>query len=246
MTKVMLVTGASRGIGAAVALAAGRAGYAVGVNYRANAGAAGAVVAEIERRGGRAVAIAGDVGDDAAVSRVFEELDGTLGRIDVLVNNAGILEVLALGDVSEEALLRTYRANVFGTAYCAREAVARMSSRSGGRGGAIVNISSAASRLGVLGAAYAASKGAIDAFTRALANEVASQGIRVNAVRPGLIDTAIHEASGGVQHMRERAKTAVPLGREGTPAEVAEAVLWLASDAASYVHGTIIDVAGGR
>lgn len=244
--KVMLVTGASRGIGAAVALAAAAAGYVVGINYRANAAAARAVAAAIERRGGRAVLLQADVGDDGAVKRMFAEVDTVLGRLDALVNNAGILEVTAIADASQDNLARSYQANVFGTIFCAREAVLRMSTRGGGHGGSIVNLSSAASRLGGLGVAYASSKGAVEAFTRVLANEVAAQGIRVNTVRPGLIDTEIHEASGGVANMRERARTAVPLGRQGTPEEVAQAVLWLASDASSYVHGTIVDVAGGR
>ena len=242
----MLVTGASRGIGAAVALAAANAGYAIALNYRANAAAAQAVAGEIERRGGRVVLLPADVGDDAAVKGMFARIDAELGALDVLVNNAGILEVVGIGDVNQDTLMRTYQANVFGAMFCAREAVQRMSTRAGGRGGAIVNISSAASRLGGLGIAYASSKGAMDAFTRVLANEVAAQGIRVNTIRPGLIDTEIHEASGGTANMRERAKAVVPLGRQGTPEEVAQVVLWLASDAASYVHGTIVDVAGGR
>jgi len=242
----MLVTGASRGIGAAVALAAADAGYVVGINYKANAAAARSVAAAVERRGGRAVLLQADVGDDGSVKQMFAEVDTVLGRLDALVNNAGILEVTGIADANQDNLARSYQANVFGTIFCAREAVSRMSTRGGGRGGSIVNLSSAASRLGGLGVAYASSKGAVEAFTRVLANEVAAQGIRVNAVRPGLIDTEIHEASGGVANMRERAKTAVPLGRQGTPEEVAQAVLWLASDASSYVHGTIVDVAGGR
>lgn len=244
--RVILVTGASRGIGAAVALAAARAGYAVGVSYRSNAPAAESVAAAIERDGGHAVLLPSDVGDDDSVRKMFAAVDGAFGRLDALVNNAGILEVVGIADATQESLARTYQANVFGTIFCAREAVQRMSTRSGGRGGSIVNISSAAARLGGLGVAYASGKGAVEAFTRVLANEVAAQGIRVNTVRPGLIDTEIHEASGGVASMRERARTLVPLGRQGTPEEVAQAVLWLASDAASYVHGTIVDVAGGR
>ncbi len=242
----MLVTGASRGIGAEVAILAAKRGYMVGVNYLRDEQAAHDVVARIGREGGRAIALQADVGDQAQVARMFSALDESLGRVDALVNNAGLLDVVAIDDVTEARLLRSYRANVFGAAYCAREAVRRMSTARGGRGGTIVNLSSAASRLGGLGIAYAGTKGATDAFTLVLGNEVAAQGIRVTAVRPGLIDTTIHAASGGVDSMRERAKTAVPMKRHGTPAEVAEAVLCLASDQASYVHGTIVDVSGGR
>ena len=245
-TKVMLVTGASRGIGAEVAMLASKRGFAVGVNYVRDEKAARDVVGRVEHGGGRAIALQADVADQAQVERMFASLDASLGTIDALVNNAGLLDVVAIDDVSEERLLKSYRANVFGMAYCAREAVRRMSTTRGGRGGTIVNLSSAASRLGVLGAAYAGTKGATDAFTLALANEVAAQGIRVTAVRPGLIDTTIHAASGGVDNMRERAKTAVPMRRPGSAAEVAEAIVWLASEQASYVHGTILDVSGGR
>jgi NAD(P)-dependent dehydrogenase (short-subunit alcohol dehydrogenase family) len=244
--KVMLVTGASRGIGAEVAMLAARRGFAVGVNYLRDTKAAHEVVTRIERDGGRAIALQADVGDQAQVARMFAALDDSLGILDALVNNAGLLDVVGIDDASEERLLRSYRANVFGAAYCAREAVRRMSTARGGRGGTVVNLSSVASRLGGLGVAYAGTKGATDAFTLALANEVAAQGIRVTAVRPGLIDTTIHAASGGVDSMRERAKTAVPMRRHGAPSEVAEAVLWLASNEASYVHGTLLDVAGGR
>ena len=246
VTKVMLVTGASRGIGAEVAILASRRGFAVGVNYLRDEQAAREVVARIEREGGRAIALQADVGDQAQVARMFASLDAALGALDVLVNNAGLLDVVGIDDVSEDRLLLSYRANVFAMAYCAREAVRRMSTTRGGRGGSIVNLSSVASRLGGLGIAYAGSKGATDAFTLVLANEVATQGIRVTAVRPGLIDTSIHTASGGVESMRERAKAAVPMKRHGAPSEVAEAILWLASDQASYVHGTIVDVSGGR
>jgi NAD(P)-dependent dehydrogenase (short-subunit alcohol dehydrogenase family) len=244
--KVMLVTGGSRGIGAEVALLAAKRGFAVGVNYLRDERAAHDVVGRIGREGGRAIALQADIGDQGQVARMFASVDDSLGPLDVLVNNAGLLDVVAIDDVTEERLLASYRANVFGAAYCAREAVRRMSTVRGGRGGTIVNLSSVASRLGGLGIAYAGTKGATDAFTLALANEVAAQGIRVTAVRPGLIDTTIHAASGGVDSMRERAKTAVPMKRHGAPSEVAEAVMWLASEQASYVHGTLIDVAGGR
>jgi NAD(P)-dependent dehydrogenase (short-subunit alcohol dehydrogenase family) len=192
------------------------------------------------------MALQADIGDQAQVARMFAKVDESLGTLGALVNNAGLLDVVAIDDVTEERLLASYRSNVFGAAYCAREAVRRMSTARGGRGGTIVNLSSVASRLGGLGVAYAGTKGATDAFTLALANEVAAQGIRVTAVRPGLIDTTIHAASGGVDSMRERAKSAVPMKRHGAPSEVAEAVLWLSSEQASYVHGTIVDVSGGR
>jgi len=244
--KVMLVTGASRGIGAEVALLASKRGFAVAVNYLRDERAAHDVVARIGREGGRAMALQADIGDQAQVARMFAKVDESLGTLGALVNNAGLLDVVAIDDVTEERLLASYRANVFGAAYCAREAVRRMSTARGGRGGTIVNLSSVASRLGGLGVAYAGTKGATDAFTLALANEVAAQGIRVTAVRPGLIDTTIHAASGGVDSMRERAKSAVPMKRHGAPSEVAEAVLWLSSEQASYVHGTIVDVSGGR
>jgi len=244
--NVMLVTGASRGIGAEVALLASKRGFAVAVNYLRDERAAHDVVARIGREGGRAMALQADIGDQAQVARMFAKVDESLGTLGALVNNAGLLDVVAIDDVTEERLLASYRANVFGAAYCAREAVRRMSTARGGRGGTIVNLSSVASRLGGLGVAYAGTKGATDAFTLALANEVAAQGIRVTAVRPGLIDTTIHAASGGVDSMRERAKSAVPMKRHGAPSEVAEAVLWLSSEQASYVHGTIVDVSGGR
>lgn len=245
-SKVMLVTGASRGIGAQIALLAARAGYRVAVNYLSSEEAALRVVGQIKQEGGEAVALRADVGQQGEVCRLFEQLDRALGRVDVLVNNAGVLEVLNIDEVDEDALQRTYQANVFSAYYCAREAVRRMSTRHGGVGGAIVNVSSVAARLGGLGTAYAGSKGAIDAFNLALAKEVAGQGIRVNAVRPGLIATDIHDANGGVDKMQDFAKSAVPMGRSGAPSEVARAVLWLACSDASYVNGTLLDVAGGR
>jgi NAD(P)-dependent dehydrogenase (short-subunit alcohol dehydrogenase family) len=247
MTRVMLVTGASRGIGAAIAKLAGRSGYRVGVNYHRSADAARAVVDEICSNGGQAVALQADVGRLDEVQRMFGQLDAEFGALDVLVNNAGVLASFRVDETDEAKLESLLRANVYSAFYCSREAVRRMSTRFGGKGGAIVNMSSIAARLGGLagGAAYAASKGAIDTFTLALAKEVGTDGIRVNALRPGLIATEIHEAHGGLAQMEQLAKT-VPLGRSGAAIEVAEAALWLASSAASYVHGAVLDVSGGR
>ena len=243
--RLMVVTGGSRGIGAAVATLAARAGYDVAVNFVRNAQAADAVVKSAEEAGGRAAAFRADVGDDAQVKRMFSEIDAKLGRIHVLVNNAGILGNRRVEDMNEESLQEIFRANVFSMYYCSREAVRRMSTKHGGKGGVIVNMSSVASRLGGLagGSHYAATKGAIDSFSLALAKEVGGEGIRVNTIRPGLIETAIHDVHGG---MNAQLAKSVPLGRSGTADEVARAVLWLASDDASYVHGAVLDVAGGR
>ena len=248
MGKVMLVTGASRGIGAEIALLAGRSGYKVGVNYLRSEAAAQAVVARIREGGGAAVALQADVGQQREVAAMFKRLDETLGTVAVLVNNAGVLAMFRVDAADEANLLDVFRANVFSAFYCSREAIWRMSTAHGGTGGVIVNMSSVAARLGGLGggSAYAASKAAIDTFNLALAKEVGAEGVRVNAIRPGLISTDIHDVQGGVAKMEQMAKTAVPLGRAGSPAEVAEVALWLASDAASYVHGSIVDVAGGR
>jgi NAD(P)-dependent dehydrogenase (short-subunit alcohol dehydrogenase family) len=245
VTKVLVVTGGSRGIGASIATLAGAAGYRVAVNYLSNANAADAVVAQVRAAGGEAVAIQADVGDDAQVKRLFAEVDAKLGRVDVLVNNAGILGSRRVEEMDAATLEGIFRANVFSRYFCAREAIRRMSTRHGGRGGAIVNMSSVASRLGGLagGSHYAATKGAIDAFSLALAKEVGAEGIRVNAVRPGLIETDIHDIHGGID---AKLAQAVPLGRSGEAAEVARVALWLASDDASYVHGAIVDVSGGR
>ena len=246
--KVMLVTGASRGIGAEIALLAGRNGWRVGVNYLSSAQAAQDVVQQIIGAGGQAVALQADVGQQDQVVRMFTQLDQAFGSCDALINNAGVLAHFRVDDVDESKLLNVFRANVFSAYYCSREAVRRMSTAHGGQGGVIVNMSSVASRLGGLGggAAYAASKGAIDSFNLALAKEVGPEGIRVNAVRPGLISTDIHNMHGGIEKMEQLAKTAVPLGRAGSAREVADVVLWLTSDASSYVHGSIVDVAGGR
>ena len=243
--RVMVVTGGSRGIGASVARLAAVAGYDVAVNFVRNEKAAEAVVKSVEEAGGRAAAFRADVGDDAHVARMFAEIDKALGRVHVLVNNAGILGNRRVEDMNEGSLLEIFRANVFSMYYCSREAVRRMSTKHGGKGGVIINMSSVASRLGGLagGSAYAATKGAIDSFSLALAKEVGPEGIRVNTIRPGLIETEIHDVHGG---MNEQLARSVPLGRSGTADEVARTVLWLASDDASYVHAAVVDVAGGR
>ena len=249
MTKqVMLVTGASRGTGAEIALLAGRSGYRVGVNYLRSEDAALNVVKEIQQAGGEAIALKADVSRLDQVVTLFKQLDAAFGTLDVLVNNAGVLANFRVDALDERNLTDIFSINVFSAYYCAREAIRRMSSVHGGKGGVIINLSSVAARLGGLGggAAYAASKGAIDTFTLALAKEVGLEGIRVNAIRPGLISTEMHEVHGGIAKMELLAKTAVPLGRSGSAAEVAQVALWLASDAASYVHGSVIDVTGGR
>ena len=248
MNKVMLVTGASRGIGAEIALLAGRTGYRVGVNYLHSAEAAQAVVARIRQQGGEALALQADVSQLEQVVALFQQLDAAFGAPDVLVNNAGVLANFRVDAVDAHNVVDVFSANVFSAYYCSREAIRRMSTSHGGKGGVIINLSSVASRLGGLGggAAYAASKAAIDTFTLALAKEVGLEGIRVNAIRPGLISTDMHEVHGGIAKMEQMAKTAVPLGRAGAASEVADVALWLASDSASYVHGSVIDVAGGR
>jgi NAD(P)-dependent dehydrogenase (short-subunit alcohol dehydrogenase family) len=248
MDKVLLVTGGSRGIGAATARLAAQAGWAVAVNYADNALAADEVVRAIRAAGGRALAVQGDVADEAQVLRMFETLDAKLGRLTGLVNNAGVVDVTArLDEMSVARWRRMFDINVIGSMLCAREAVRRMSTRHGGSGGAIVNLSSAASRLGSPGQYldYAAAKGAIDAFTIGLAKEVAIEGIRVNAVRPGLIETEIH-ASGGLPDRVRDLSPQVPMQRGGTADEVAQAIVWLLSDAASYTTMSLLDVSGGR
>lgn len=248
MSKIMLVTGGGRGIGAAVARLAARRGYAVGVNYHSNADTARAVVEEIVRGGGRAVALQADVSQEDQVLRMYSELDQQLGRIDALVNNAGILEQqMRVDQMSADRLLRVLSTNVVGAFLCAREAVRRMSTRHGGQGGAIVNVSSVAARLGSPNeyVDYAASKGAMDTMTIGLSKEVAPEGIRVNGVRPGTIYTDMH-ASGGEPGRVDRLKGAIPLRRGGTVEEVAGAVMWLFSDEAGYTSGSFIEVSGGN
>jgi NAD(P)-dependent dehydrogenase (short-subunit alcohol dehydrogenase family) len=245
---IVLVTGGSRGIGAATALACARAGYDVAVNYARDAAAAQAVVAAVQALGRRAIAIGADVGEEAEVLRMFGAVDAGLGALAALVNNAGVVDLPARVDaMSADRLTRMFGINVLGSMYCAREAVRRMSTVHGGAGGAIVNLSSAAARLGAPGqyVDYAAAKGAIDTFTLGLAREVAAEGIRVNAVRPGIIETDIH-ASGGQPGRAAQMAPQVPMRRAGTAEEVAAAILWLLSDAASYTTGAVIDVTGGR
>ena len=246
--KTMLVTGASRGIGAEIALLAGRSGYRVAVNYLRSEAAAQAVVAQIHQAGGQAVALQADVGRQDQVVAMFKQLDKAFGAPDVLVNNAGVLANFRVDTADENNVVDVFRANVFSAFFCSREAIRRMSTAHGGKGGVIVNMSSVAARLGGMsgGSAYAASKGAIDSYNLALAKEVGLEGIRVNAIRPGLISTEIHALHGGIAKMEQMAKGAVPMGRAGSAREVAEVALWLASDAASYVHGSVVDVAGGR
>jgi NAD(P)-dependent dehydrogenase (short-subunit alcohol dehydrogenase family) len=248
MKQVMIVTGASRGIGAATARLGAAAGYAVCVNYLRNEAAAAALVEEISTAGGSAIAVAADVAREAEVIALFERVDAELGTVTALVNNAGILETQSrLENMDAARLGRVFAVNVFGSFLCAREAVRRMSTGHGGGGGAIVNVSSAASRLGSPNeyVDYAAAKGAVDTLTIGLAKEVAGEGIRVNAVRPGVIYTEIH-ASGGDPDRVDRVKAAVPMRRGGYPEEVAKAILWLLSEDASYTTGAFVDVAGGR
>jgi NAD(P)-dependent dehydrogenase (short-subunit alcohol dehydrogenase family) len=245
---VLLVTGGGRGIGAATARLAARQGWAVAVNYTANSLAADAVVRAIREGGGSAVTVQADVADETQVLRMFEKVDAKLGRLTGLVNNAGVVDVTArVDEMSAARWKRMFDINVFGSFLCAREAVRRMSTRHGGAGGAIVNVSSAASRIGSPGqyVDYAASKGAIDAFTIGLAKEVAAEGIRVNAVRPGLIETEIH-ASGGLPNRVNDLQHLVPMQRGGTADEVAQAIVWLLSDSASYTTMSLLDVSGGR
>ena len=248
MDKVLLVTGASRGIGAATARLAAQDGWAVAVNYTANSLAADEVVRAIRATGGHAIAVQADVADEAQVLRMFDTLDAKLGRLKGLVNNAGVVDVTArLDEMSVARWRRMFDINVIGSLLCAREAVRRMSPRHGGSGGTIVNVSSAASRLGSPGQYldYAAAKGAIDAFTIGLAKEVAAEGIRVNAVRPGLIETDIH-ASGGLPDRVQDLAPQVPMQRGGTADEVAQAIVWLMSDASPYTSMSFLDVSGGR
>lgn len=252
MPKTLLITGASRGIGAATALLAASQGWQVAVNYLGNSLAADGVVRQIRAAGGVAIAVQGDMGIEADVLRVFETVDAKLGRVSGLVNNAGVVDLAQrVDEMSLARLERMWRTNITSSFLCAREAVRRMSTRyqseGGGEGGVIVNVSSVAARLGSPAqyVDYAASKAAIDTFTLGLAKEVAAEGIRVNAVRPGIIDTEIH-ASGGDPDRASRMASQLPMNRAGSADEVAQSIVWLLSSQASYTTGSLLDVAGGR
>ncbi len=248
MKPIALITGGSRGIGAATALLVARAGYSVAVNYQSNSLAADEVVRLIRAEGGTAITVQADVAHENQVLAMFDKVDAKLGRLTALVNSAGVVDVASRVDAMSVARLkRMFDTNVVGSFVCAREAVRRMSTLHGGEGGVIVNLSSVAATLGSPGqyVDYAASKGAIDTFTVGLAREVANEGIRVNAVRPGVIDTEIH-ASGGQPDRAVQLAGAIPMKRPGTAMEVAQAIVWLISDAASYTTGALLDVGGGR
>ena len=248
MRKILLITGGSRGIGAATARLAGQRGYDVAVNYARDAAAAEAVVADVKAAGGRAVAIKADVSDAAQVRELFAAVDRQLGTVDAFFNNAGVLWPHSrFVDISHDQLMQTLKLNLVGGFVANQEAVRRMSTRHGGKGGAIVNMSSMAARLG--GAFecldYGVSKGAVDTMTIGLAKELAAESVRINGVRPGLIKTEIHKLTGETDRVG-RLESSIPMQRGGTPEEVAEVVLWLLSDAASYVTGMTVDIAGGR
>lgn len=248
MKKIVLITGGSRGIGAATALLAAQHHYDVAISYAQNHAAAQEVVHRMQDLGAKALAVQADVSQESDVLRLFAEVDAGLGPITALVNNAGVLDVQSrVQDMTAARISRVFATNVVGSFICAREAVRRMSTARGGQGGTIVNVSSRAAHLGSPGEYidYAASKAALDTLTLGLSKEVAAEGIRVNAVAPGLITTDIH-ASGGEPGRVDRLKSTVPMGRGGTPQEVAQAIVWLLSDDASYTTGTTIDVSGGR
>ncbi|WP_278378916.1 SDR family oxidoreductase [Stutzerimonas kunmingensis] len=248
MSRVMLITGASRGIGAATARLAAYQGYALCLNFHQREDAVKQVLEQVRAAGVSAMTVKADVADESQVLQMFDMIDREFGRLDVLVNNAGMLEQqMRLEQMDAARWTRVLGANVIGSFLCAREAIKRMSNQHGGQGGSIINLSSIAARLGAPGEYidYAAAKGAIDSMTVGLAREVAGEGIRVNAVRPGVIHTEIH-ASGGEPDRIERVKASVPMGRGGQAEEVAEAILWLASERASYTTGALLDVSGGR
>lgn len=251
LPRTLLITGASRGIGAATAVMAAQRGWDVAVNYTRDATAAEAVAAQVRAAGRRAFTVQADVGDEAQVLAMFERCDrewGPSGGLGGLINNAGVVDVAArVDEMSRARIERMFAINVFGTMYCAREAVKRMSTKHGGAGGSIVNLSSVASKLGSPAqyVDYAAAKGAIDVFTLGLAREVATEGVRVNAIRPGIIDTDIH-ASGGQPERARQLAPQIPMQRPGTADEIAAMVLWLLSDEASYTTGAVIDITGGR
>ena len=248
MQKIVLVTGASRGIGAAAAVLAAKGGYAVALNYRSDRARAEEVLARVRAFGVNAIAVQADISKEEEVLNLFETVDSQLGRLTALVNNAGMLEKqMRVESMPADRLQRVLATNVVGTILCAREAIRRISTKLGGQGGSIVNVSSMASRLGSPNeyVDYAASKGAVDTFTIGLSREVAAEGIRVNAIRPGLIDTEMH-ASGGEPGRIERLKSSVPMQRGGTAEEAAQAIMWLLSDDASYTTGSFIEVSGGR
>ena len=248
MKPIVLITGGSRGIGAATALRAAQQGFAVAVNYASNADAASHVVQQILAAGGSAIAVQADVANEDQIVAMFRAIDTQLGPVSALVNNAGVVDVAArVDEMSAERIRRMFDINVLGTFVCTRESIRRMSTRHGGKGGCIVNVSSVAARLGGPGqyVDYGASKGAIDTFTVGLAKELATEGVRVNAVRPGIIETDIH-ASGGQPDRARQMAPLVPMQRAGSAEEVANAIVWLMSAEASYVTGAHIDVAGGR
>ena len=248
MSQVILITGSSRGIGAATALSAAKMGYRVAVNYNHHSNRANSVVESIRHCGGDAIAIKADICDENQIVEMFEILDRKMGTLSALVNNAGVLAPLArVEDFDAGRMKRIFETNVIGSFLCAREAINRMSTRKGGSGGSIINLSSGAARLGAAHdyVDYAASKAAIDTFTIGLAKEVADDGIRVNAVRAGFIQTEMHNSVGGKKRF-EAVKNTVAMKRVGQPEEVAEAIVWLLSEKSSYCTGTILDVTGGR